>query len=188
MSTTPIPPPVHTLIEDMLAILIGTLFVSFGIAMFKQAGFLTGSTAGFAFLIHYLTALPFGPLFFVINLPFYYFAFRRMGWRFTAKSFCAVALVSVMSELHRYFINLAGVEPFYAAVFGGLLMGGRFHCPVPPSGEPRRRKHPRALSAGQARYPRRQAADGHRRLHPAGVVFCGQSAGAVGVGDRSRRA
>ena len=71
-------------------------------------------------------ALPFGVLFFVINLPFYYFAFRRMGWRFTAKSFCSVALVSVMSELHRYFINVAGVEPFYAAVFGGLLMGVGF--------------------------------------------------------------
>ena len=51
MSTIPSPPPVHTLIEDILAILIGTLFVSFGIAMFKQAGLLTGSTAGLAFLI-----------------------------------------------------------------------------------------------------------------------------------------
>jgi uncharacterized membrane-anchored protein YitT (DUF2179 family) len=49
VSTPPIPPPVHTLIEDILAILIGTLFVSFGIAMFKQAGLLTGSTAGLAF-------------------------------------------------------------------------------------------------------------------------------------------
>ena len=115
--------PRHTLTEDILAIVIGTLFVSFGIALFKQAGLLTGSTAGLAFLIYYLTALPFGAVFFVINVPFYYLAFRRMGWRFTVKTFCAVALVSVFSELHGRFIQISAFDPFYTAVFGGVLMG-----------------------------------------------------------------
>jgi uncharacterized membrane-anchored protein YitT (DUF2179 family) len=72
-------PAAHSIAEDVLALFIGTLFVSFGIALFKNAGLLTGSTAGLAFLIHYLTGLPFGALFFVINVPFYYFAFMRMG-------------------------------------------------------------------------------------------------------------
>lgn len=124
--TMPEPAAVHSITEDILAIIIGTLFVSFGIALFKLAGLLTGSTAGLAFLIHYLSGLPFGALFFVINLPFYYFAFRRMGWRFTAKSFCAVALVSVFSELHGRFIVIGQIEPFYAALFGGCLMGVGF--------------------------------------------------------------
>lgn len=116
----------HTLIEDVLAILIGTLFVSFGIALFKHAGLLTGSTAGVAFLIHYAYGLPFGAAFFIINLPFYYFAFVKMGWRFAAKSFCAVALVSIFSELHRTFIELGTADRFYSGVFGGLLMGVGF--------------------------------------------------------------
>ncbi len=118
--------PQHSLAEDILAIFIGTLFVSFGLALFKQAGLLTGSTAGLAFLIYYLTALPFGAVFFVINLPFYYLAFRRMGWRFALKSFCAVAVVSVMTEGHTRFIHLTQADPFYVAVFGGLLMGVGF--------------------------------------------------------------
>jgi uncharacterized membrane-anchored protein YitT (DUF2179 family) len=109
-----------------MAIFIGTLFVSFGIVMFKQAGLLTGSTAGIAFLIYYVTALPFGAAFFVINLPFYYLAFRRMGWRFTLKTFGAVALVSLLSEVHPRFIHFSILDPFYAAVFGGLLMGVGF--------------------------------------------------------------
>jgi uncharacterized membrane-anchored protein YitT (DUF2179 family) len=124
--TMPEPEVVHSITEDILAILIGTLFVSFGIALFKLAGLLTGSTAGLAFLIHYLSGLPFGALFFVINVPFYYFALRRMGWRFTAKSFCAVALVSVFSEAHGRFIVIGQIEPFYAALFGGCLMGVGF--------------------------------------------------------------
>ena len=116
-------PPSHSVAEDALAIVIGTLFVSFGIMLFKQAGLLTGSTAGVAFLVYYLTAIPFGLAFFVINVPFYYFAFRRMGWRFTAKSFVSVALVSVFAEGHRWFIHIAQIDVVYAAIFGGFLMG-----------------------------------------------------------------
>lgn len=126
MTTIPVEAPKHTLAEDVLAIFTGTLFVSFGLALFKHAGLLTGSTAGLVFLVFYVTALPFGAVFFVINLPFYYLAFRRMGWRFTIKTFCAVALVSVLTELHRRFIQIGSLDPFYAAVFGGLLMGVGF--------------------------------------------------------------
>lgn len=118
--------PRHSLIEDIFAIIVGTLLVSFGIAMFKQAGLLTGSTAGLAFLIYYLTGLPFGAVFFVVNLPFYYLAFKRMGWRFTLKTFCAVGLVSVMSETHTRFISFAAVDPFYTGLLGGLVMGVGF--------------------------------------------------------------
>ncbi len=126
MSAPNAPAPKHSLAEDILAIAVGTLFVSFGVVMFKQVGLLTGGTAGLAFLVYYLTAIPFGAAFFVINLPFYYLAFRRVGWRFTLKTFCSVALVSVLSEVHPYFIHFSLLNPFYTAVFGGLLMGTGF--------------------------------------------------------------
>jgi len=118
--------PQHSLAEDLLAIFTGTLFVSFGIALFKQAGLLTGGTAGLSFLVHYLSTWPFGAVFFVVNVPFYYFAFVRVGWRFTLKSFCAVALTSSFVEVHRLFIQIGPIEPFYAAVFGGILTGVGF--------------------------------------------------------------
>lgn len=116
----------HNLIEDVLAILTGTLLVSLGVALFNQAGLFTGGTAGLAFLIHYASDLPFGLVFFLINLPFYWFAWRRMGWRFTLKTFCSVALVSVMSGLHPKMIQLSGLTPFYVAIIGGSLMGVGF--------------------------------------------------------------
>lgn len=102
------------------------MFISFALALFKLAGLLTGSTAGLAFLVFYATGTPFGAVFFVINLPFYILAFMRMGWRFTVKTFIAVALTSAMTELHARFIHIGEVNPFYAAVFGGLLMGVGF--------------------------------------------------------------
>lgn len=118
--------PKHSLAEDIFAIFTGALFISFGVVLFKNAGLLTGGTSGIAFLGYYLAAIPFGVGFFVINLPFYVLALMRMGWRFTVKTFCAVALVSVMAETHGYFIEIGKLQPFYAAIVGGLMLGMGF--------------------------------------------------------------
>ncbi|QTF07173.1 YitT family protein [Brenneria izadpanahii] len=113
----------HTPLEDILAILIGTLMVSFGVVLLRQSGALTGGTAGMAFLLHYLTHISFGTAFFLLNLPFYYLAIRRMGWKFTIKTFFAVALVSLFSDLHPLFIHMDKLNPFYATLFGSVIMG-----------------------------------------------------------------
>jgi uncharacterized membrane-anchored protein YitT (DUF2179 family) len=122
----PAPLSRHTLLEDVQAIVIGTLFVSFGAALYGRAGLLTGGTAGLAFLLHYITSLRFGVVFFVVNLPFYYLSIKRMGWRFTIKTFIAIALVSLFTELHPHFIRIDTLAPLYASVLGGLLMGAGF--------------------------------------------------------------
>ncbi len=118
--------PKHSLGEDIFAIVSGTLFISFAVVLFKNAGLLTGGTSGIAFLGFYLAGIPFGLGFFIINLPFYILALMRMGWRFTVKTFCAVALVSVMSETHGLFLTIGKLEPFYAAIVGGLMLGMGF--------------------------------------------------------------
>lgn len=116
----------HTAFEDVQALLVGTLFISLGVALFKHAGLLTGGTAGLAFLLHYATGIGFGQVFFVINLPFYWLALRRMGRPFTAKTFASVLLLSVFAECHPLVLRFGTVEPAYAAVLGGLLMGTGF--------------------------------------------------------------
>ncbi|MFP9229352.1 YitT family protein [Pectobacterium cacticida] len=113
----------HTRLEDILAIVIGTLMVSFGVILLHQAGALTGGTAGMAFLIHYLTDVSFGVAFFLLNLPFYYLAVLRMGWEFTLKTFCAVGLVSLFSDLHPLFVHFDQLNPFYATLFGNIIIG-----------------------------------------------------------------
>jgi uncharacterized membrane-anchored protein YitT (DUF2179 family) len=128
MSTPPRPPVAvpHNLFEDVLAIFTGTLLVSLGVALFNQAGLFTGGTAGLAFLIHYASDYSFGSIFFVLNLPFYWLAWKRMGWRFTLKTFISVGLVSVMSGLHPKMVQLSQLTPFYVALIGGSLMGVGF--------------------------------------------------------------
>jgi len=67
-------PARHTVFDDTQGIFTGTLFVSLALLMFNQAGLLTGGTAGLAFVLHYATGVSFGKLFFLVNLPFYWFS------------------------------------------------------------------------------------------------------------------
>ena len=89
----------HPLWEDALALLTGTALVALGIAFYSHAGLLTGGTVGLAFLLKYLAGWSFGPVFFLLNLPFYALAIWRMGWKFTLRTVCAVGLVSLFAEL-----------------------------------------------------------------------------------------
>ena len=118
-------PPIarHSLFEDALAIVTGTLIVALGVAIYGKAGLVTGGTVGLSFLLHYASGISFGRLFFVLNLPFYALSVKKMGWKFTIKTFCAVLLLAGWSEMMPLVLRLDGLNPLYAAVIGGLLMG-----------------------------------------------------------------
>ena len=123
MATDSPPASRHSLFEDAQAIVTGALFIALGVTMFATAGLLTGGTAGLAFLIHYATGWRFGAVFFVINLPFYLLALRAMGRAFTVKTFCAIAALSLFSELMPLVLRFDFLQPFYAGVMGGFLIG-----------------------------------------------------------------
>lgn len=119
-----IPPVVrHTLFEDAQALLVAPLFVAFAILLFRQAGLLTGGTVGIAFLLHYVGDWPIGPLLFAINLPFYYLGVRALGWTFTLKTFIAVSLLAVYTEVLPGLITLGEVNRVFAAVMAGFMAG-----------------------------------------------------------------
>ncbi|MGN1056607.1 MAG: YitT family protein [Comamonas sp.] len=121
-ATPPLPPP-HSLWEDMLAIATGVLMVSIGVAFFKHEGLLTGGMAGLAFSLFYLSDIGFGVWFFALNLPFYWLAIRKMGWDFTLKTFAAVGLLSLVTELQPLVFQIGQLHAGYAAIVGGVAMG-----------------------------------------------------------------
>ncbi|WP_285613871.1 YitT family protein, partial [Klebsiella quasipneumoniae] len=74
-------------------------------------------------LIHYATLLPFGVVFYAINLPFCWLPARRMGAASTLRTFCAVGLVSLFSDLPACFIHGNRVTPYYAPLFDSSMVG-----------------------------------------------------------------
>lgn len=80
-------PARHSVFEDAQGLFTGTVLASLGVMLLSKAGLLTGGVAGMAFLLHYAFGWSFGLGFFVINLPFYWLAYERLGIAFTIKTF-----------------------------------------------------------------------------------------------------
>ena len=116
-------PPPHSAFEDLQALVAGTMLVSLGVTLMNKAGLVTGGVAGLCLLLAYVTGLGFGKIFFVLSLPFYVFAVRRLGWTFTLKTFGAVLLFSLATSWLPSLLALERVAPLYAAGMGGVLIG-----------------------------------------------------------------
>lgn len=122
-SDEPGPPLRHSFIDDVQGFLIGAVLTSLGLAMMSTSGLMTGGTAGLAFLLHYGTGLNLGLSFWLLNLPFFFIALRHMGRVYTLKSLIAVGLLSAFVAGLPKVLRFADLDPRYAALAGGLLMG-----------------------------------------------------------------
>ncbi len=121
-TTIPVTAP-HSLYEDIFAMMLGAGLCALGIEFLTYAGLIIGQTAGAGVMISYLSGYSFGAVFFVINLPFYALAYFGMGLRFTVKTFCAIAMLSALTEIVPMFFTITNVHPMFAAIFGGALIG-----------------------------------------------------------------
>lgn len=113
----------HSWLEDAMAFCLGTALCAFAVTVLTHLGLITGQTAGLGVLLSYVTGASFGVVFFLINLPFYLFAFVRMGARFTIKTFVAVGLVSAMAEIMQREVIFAELDPILGALLAGATAG-----------------------------------------------------------------
>ncbi|SFR19500.1 YitT family protein [Poseidonocella sedimentorum] len=113
----------HTTLEDLQGIVTGVTMVALSVQFLQAAELITGQIAGLSLVASYPTGLSFGLVFFLLNLPFYVFAILQIGWRFTLRTFLAVALLSALVELMPRAFSLSGVHPGAAAVLAGISAG-----------------------------------------------------------------
>ena len=113
----------HTAIEDVQGLSIGLLTASVGLTFLTHLGFLTGQTAGLALIISYLSGWSFGIVFTLVNLPFYAFAWKRLGAEFTLKSvFCVIAL-SLLVDWMPSAMAFSYLDPLLGTAIFGVLTG-----------------------------------------------------------------
>jgi len=113
----------HEVYEDALALGLGALFVATGMLIYSKAFLLVGSTAGLALLLQYVTGAPFWLVFSLVNIPFYALAILRMGWGFALRTLLAVSMVSALSRLAPGWVDFSKLDPTFAAVLGGGILG-----------------------------------------------------------------
>jgi uncharacterized membrane-anchored protein YitT (DUF2179 family) len=119
----PLPTQRHTLMEDLHAFGTGASFAAVGVVLLRSAGLITGGVAGLALELSYWTHWPVGPVFLVLNLPFFAIAQRRLGWQYTLRSLTVVTVMSLLTVGIPHWLNVQAVNPVFAALFGGTLIG-----------------------------------------------------------------
>jgi uncharacterized membrane-anchored protein YitT (DUF2179 family) len=117
------PSPRYNLVDDIQGLSLGVFLCGLGILVLTSVGLITGQTAGLAVIIAYLTGYSFSVVFFAINLPFYFLAYKRLGPAFTIKSLISVTLLSVVTTLLPIGITIQSLEPALGAVIFGSLVG-----------------------------------------------------------------
>jgi uncharacterized membrane-anchored protein YitT (DUF2179 family) len=82
-----------------------------------------GGTAGLALLLYKLLPFSFGQIFFALNVPFYWLAWKRLGGMFVAKTLVSVSAVSFLGDHLHQWVQINEVRPVYAALMGSVLVG-----------------------------------------------------------------
>ena len=113
----------HTVFDDVQGISLGVFLAGLALHFLTTLGFITGQTAGIAVIASYLTGYSFGVVFFLVNIPFYALAWRRLGKSFTIKSMISVTLLSIFTEFLPTGLVLGYVQPFLGAIIIGALTG-----------------------------------------------------------------
>lgn len=113
----------HGPLDDVQGLGIGVFLCGLGMHVLTHVGLITGQTAGIAVIISYLTGWSFGAVFFVVNLPFYALAYRRLGLEFTIKSLISVTLLSLVTEFLPLGFTISELHPALGAVTFGALVG-----------------------------------------------------------------
>lgn len=114
---------VHSLLDDAQGMLTGIIILSLGVVLFKSAGIYSGGTTGLALILYYFTDAPLGLMLILVNLPFYFLAYFRMGVFFTIKSILVVAFLSLAVSIIPDFFYIQYINVYFAATAGGLLAG-----------------------------------------------------------------
>lgn len=121
-TTRPVGVP-HSLADDVIGLLTGVILVAVGMSLLRTGELVTGGIAGAALLLTHVVDLPLGVLFFAANVPFFLLAVRRSGWSFTLRSVLTVGLVSAATAVTGRLLDVASVDPLFAAVVGNVLCG-----------------------------------------------------------------
>ncbi|RVU03065.1 YitT family protein [Mucilaginibacter limnophilus] len=112
----------RTIFSNSIQIVLGILSALFGLKGFLLSShFIDGGVTGVSMLLSTIFNIPISISIFVINVPFLWLGYNKLGTLFAIKSFSAIAGLALALA----FINVPDVtsDKLLTAVFGGIFIG-----------------------------------------------------------------
>lgn len=111
------------IIRKILGLTIGAIIYSAGLNLFLIPNhIIDGGITGISLLVQALTGVPFSLLIVVLNLPFFYLGYRRLGAGLAVSSTYAIVVLSLFSSIFEE-MKPATTDPFLSTIFGGIIIG-----------------------------------------------------------------
>lgn len=110
------------MIRKMIFLTVGAFIAAIAIEVFLAPNnIIDGGVVGISMIASYKTGMNLGLLVALINLPFLFLAFTKMGKKFVLQTFFAVGMFALgLNIFHEHFITN---DLLLATIFGGLILG-----------------------------------------------------------------
>lgn len=114
---------VMSILRKILGLTIGAIIYSAGLNLFLIPNhIIDGGVTGISLLVQALTGVPFSVLIVVLNLPFFYLGYKRLGAGLAVSATYAIVILSLCSSWFEQ-LKPATTDPFLSTIFGGIIIG-----------------------------------------------------------------
>lgn len=110
-------------IFDTVLFIIGGMLYSVAVNCFtSRNNILNGGFTGLATMLNHLFGLPIGTVIFLLNIPLFFPAYKRLGTKFVLRTMWATFIMSAMIDLGTV-LPIYGNDLLLSSLFGGVMSG-----------------------------------------------------------------
>lgn len=111
-------------LKKLFFLTLGPFIAAFALEVFLVPNnIIDGGIVGISIILSYLTKINLGLLIFVINIPFFFLAFNKIGKRFVIQTFYAIGMLSLAINLITNHPHPLTHDLLLSTVFGGIILG-----------------------------------------------------------------
>lgn len=113
-----------SILNKMFFLTVGPLVAAFALEVFLVPNnIIDGGIVGISIILSYLTKINLGLLIFVINIPFFFLAFNKIGKKFVLQTFYAIGMLSLALNVFTTHHLPSTHDLLLSTVFGGIILG-----------------------------------------------------------------
>lgn len=113
-----------SILNKMFFLTVGPFVAAFALEVFLVPNnIIDGGIVGISIILSYLTKINLGLLIFVINIPFFFLAFNKIGKKFVLQTFYAIGMLALALNVFTTHHLPSTDDLLLSTVFGGIILG-----------------------------------------------------------------